>query len=104
MKIEISEFVEGAGRAEGLAVIIDVFRAFSVDAMLTMQEPHRLLLLQLLKRHSDSGKDIPEHCLSEKGRRRKYRDSILAIVPLKYLREILKEEQLYTQLLQAHRA
>lgn len=31
MKIEISEFVEGAGRAEGLAVIIDVFRAFSVE-------------------------------------------------------------------------
>lgn len=31
MKIEISEFVEGASRAKGLAVIIDVFRAFSVE-------------------------------------------------------------------------
>jgi 2-phosphosulfolactate phosphatase len=31
MKIEISEFVEGARRARGLAVIIDVFRAFSVE-------------------------------------------------------------------------
>lgn len=31
MKIEISEFVEGARQARGLAVIIDVFRAFSVE-------------------------------------------------------------------------
>jgi 2-phosphosulfolactate phosphatase len=30
MKIEILEFAEGARRAEGLTVIIDVFRAFSV--------------------------------------------------------------------------
>jgi len=30
MKIEIMEFVEGARRARGIAVIIDVFRAFSV--------------------------------------------------------------------------
>jgi 2-phosphosulfolactate phosphatase len=30
MKIQISEFVEGARQAKGLAVIIDVFRAFSV--------------------------------------------------------------------------
>lgn len=31
MKIEILEFTEGARRAKGLAVIIDVFRAFSVE-------------------------------------------------------------------------
>ena len=31
MKIEIVEFVEGAKKAEGVAVIIDVFRAFSVE-------------------------------------------------------------------------
>jgi len=31
MKIEISEFVEGARQAKGLTVIIDVFRAFSVE-------------------------------------------------------------------------
>ena len=30
MKIEILEFVEGAKRAKGMTVIIDVFRAFSV--------------------------------------------------------------------------
>jgi 2-phosphosulfolactate phosphatase len=30
MRIEILEFAEGAGRARGLTVIIDVFRAFSV--------------------------------------------------------------------------
>ena len=30
MKIDILEFVEGAQKAKGLAVIIDVFRAFSV--------------------------------------------------------------------------
>jgi len=31
MKIEISEFADGARQAKGLAVIIDVFRAFSVE-------------------------------------------------------------------------
>jgi 2-phosphosulfolactate phosphatase len=31
MKIEILEFAEGARRAKGVAVIIDVFRAFSVE-------------------------------------------------------------------------
>jgi 2-phosphosulfolactate phosphatase len=31
MKIEISEFIEGARQAKGLVVIIDVFRAFSVE-------------------------------------------------------------------------
>ncbi len=31
MRIEITEFIEGAKKAEGLAVIIDVFRAFSVE-------------------------------------------------------------------------
>jgi 2-phosphosulfolactate phosphatase len=31
MRIEIAEFIEGAKKAEGLAVIIDVFRAFSVE-------------------------------------------------------------------------
>lgn len=31
MRVEILEFVEGAKKAEGLAVIIDVFRAFSVS-------------------------------------------------------------------------
>ncbi|MGA2406219.1 MAG: 2-phosphosulfolactate phosphatase [Bacteroidales bacterium] len=31
MKIEILEFVEGARKAQGVTVIIDVFRAFSVD-------------------------------------------------------------------------
>ena len=30
MKVEILEFVEGARRARGVTVIIDVFRAFSV--------------------------------------------------------------------------
>jgi 2-phosphosulfolactate phosphatase len=31
MKVEILEFIEGAKKARGLAVIIDVFRAFSVE-------------------------------------------------------------------------
>jgi 2-phosphosulfolactate phosphatase len=31
MKIEIVEFAEGARKAEGVAVVIDVFRAFSVE-------------------------------------------------------------------------
>ena len=30
MKVEILEFVEGARKARGVTVIIDVFRAFSV--------------------------------------------------------------------------
>jgi 2-phosphosulfolactate phosphatase len=31
MRIEITEFIEGARKAKGVAVIIDVFRAFSVE-------------------------------------------------------------------------
>jgi 2-phosphosulfolactate phosphatase len=31
MKVEIFEFIDGARRAQGVTVIIDVFRAFSVD-------------------------------------------------------------------------
>ncbi len=34
MKVEIQEFVEGARKAKGLTVIIDVFRAFSVACYL----------------------------------------------------------------------
>lgn len=34
MKIDIYQFIEGAKKAEGLAVIIDVFRAFSTSAYL----------------------------------------------------------------------
>ena len=41
MKVEILEFVKGARNAKGVAVIIDVFRAFSVACYaLSMQEQH----------------------------------------------------------------
>ena len=32
MKIEILQLIEGATRAKGLTVVIDVFRAFSLEA------------------------------------------------------------------------
>lgn len=34
MKIEISHLIEGAGKADGLVVVIDVFRAFSLECWL----------------------------------------------------------------------
>ena len=38
MKIEILECIEGAKKAEGLTVIIDVFRAFSLEALKGLYE------------------------------------------------------------------
>ncbi len=34
MDVQIMEFLEGARQARGLAVVIDVFRAFSLEARL----------------------------------------------------------------------
>lgn len=43
MKIEILQLLEGARRAKGLTVIIDVFRAFTTEAMIMSQSPAKLL-------------------------------------------------------------
>ena len=43
MKIEILQLLEGARRAKGLTVIIDVFRAFTTEAMIMSQIPAKLL-------------------------------------------------------------
>lgn len=46
MKIEILEFVEGAKKAKGVAVIIDVFRAFSVDCYAYYSGAARIIATQ----------------------------------------------------------
>ena len=43
MEIEILQLLEGARRAKGLTVIIDVFRAFTTESMIMSQSPAKLL-------------------------------------------------------------
>ena len=43
MQIQILEFVEGARKAQGLTVIIDVFRAFSLEAFLFNQGAKKVI-------------------------------------------------------------
>jgi 2-phosphosulfolactate phosphatase len=43
MKIEILQLVEGAKKARGLTVIIDVFRAFTTEAFLMARGPEKLI-------------------------------------------------------------
>ena len=49
MKIEILECIEGAKKAEGLTVIIDVFRAFSLEAYLFSKGALRIIPVGQLK-------------------------------------------------------
>ena len=43
MEIEILQLLEGARQAKGLTVIIDVFRAFTTEAMIMSQNPAKIL-------------------------------------------------------------
>lgn len=43
MKIEILQLVEGARQAQGLTVIIDVFRAFTTESFLMARNPDKLI-------------------------------------------------------------
>jgi 2-phosphosulfolactate phosphatase len=63
MKIEILEFVEGARKAEGVAVIIDVFRAFSVSCYASDGGASRIIATDSV----DKAFDL----------RMKYKDSVL---------------------------
>jgi 2-phosphosulfolactate phosphatase len=49
MKIEILEFLEGAKKAKGVTVIIDVFRAFSVDCYAYDSGAARIIATQDIK-------------------------------------------------------
>lgn len=42
MKIQILQMIEGARKARGLTVVIDVFRAFSLECYLMAKHPSRL--------------------------------------------------------------
>ena len=42
MNIEIKHLIEGAKEAKGIVVIIDVFRAFSVEAYLANNNAYRI--------------------------------------------------------------
>jgi 2-phosphosulfolactate phosphatase len=52
MKVEILEFAEGAGNAQGVAVIIDVFRAFSAMRIIATSSPEGAF--QLRKKYRNS--------------------------------------------------
>ena len=42
MDIKVLELIDGAKQAEGLTVVIDVFRAFSLEAYLISQGAERI--------------------------------------------------------------
>ena len=48
MKVEILEFVEGARHAQGVTVIIDVFRAFSVACYVADAGAARIIIRNCL--------------------------------------------------------
>lgn len=60
MKIQILELVEGAKRAEGLTVIIDVFRAFSLEAYLFARGVKDICAVGSLETALEMGKRYPE--------------------------------------------
>ncbi len=63
MDIRHYEFVEGAGRAEGIAVIIDVFRAFSTACYLYGQGAGKILVTDSLKQSFEYKEENPNTLL-----------------------------------------
>ena len=51
MKIKIFELIDGAKKAEGLTVIIDVFRAFTLETYLFAQGAEKIYPVGEMRRH-----------------------------------------------------
>ena len=91
MKIDILEFVEGARKAKGVAVIIDVFRAFSVACYAFDAGAARIIATAEVSRSISSLKKNTEiQFLSVKEMRKKLKDLILATVRQKLLKPIFQ--------------
>ena len=63
MKIQILELIEGARKAEGTAVVIDVFRAFTVESCLFSQGAEKIFPVGDLADAFQMKKDHPEYLL-----------------------------------------
>lgn len=83
MKIEILECIEGAKKAEGLTVIIDVFRAFSLEAYLFSKGALRIIPVGQLESAFALKKNIQTGLYLGKEKGLKSRVVILATVPVK---------------------
>ncbi len=60
MKITISQLFEGAEHARGLAVIIDVFRAFSLECYLFDRGAERVLAVRTLEKAYELQRELPD--------------------------------------------
>lgn len=63
MKIVVSDFVEGAQTAEGVVVIIDVFRAFSVACYCLAQAPQQIIAVGAIEQALELKSARPEKLL-----------------------------------------
>lgn len=63
MNIEILQLIEGAKRASGLAVIIDVFRAFSTDCYVFANGVKMIIPVEDKKRGFELKEDNPQYIL-----------------------------------------
>lgn len=63
MQIELLQTIEGAGKARGLTVIIDVFRAFSLECYLKASGAERLLPVGSVETAWNLKKSHPEYIL-----------------------------------------
>ena len=54
MNIQILEMIEGARQAKGLTVIIDVFRAFSLECYLMAKHPAQVVWISVFPSRSAS--------------------------------------------------
>ena len=64
MKIEILQMIDGARRAEGLAVIIDVFRAFSTECYMVDRGAERSLTVSSIETALKLKEENPEWVLA----------------------------------------
>jgi 2-phosphosulfolactate phosphatase len=68
MQIEVMDFVEGARRARGVAVVIDVFRAFSVACYAYARGAKRLIPVAEVETALSLRRDHPEYlAIGERG-------------------------------------
>ena len=89
MKVEILEFVEGARDAKGVAVIIDVFRAFSVACYAVDAGAARIIATsEVSEAFQLKNRNTKIQFLLVKEMRKKLKDLILATVRLKLLKPI----------------
>ncbi len=63
MKIQILQMIEGARKARGLTVVIDVFRAFSLECYLMAKHPSRLCPVGAEQTARDLKRRYPEAVL-----------------------------------------